>query len=354
MLRFMKPRSKKVGAVPGEAVHVGEACSWGTQIRIVDFDADACNECQPSGVADVARYKDSPTVTWIDVAGIHQVETIKKLNETFGWHALVIEDVVNSDQRPKIEEYDNYSFIVLKALSFNETSRTIKSEQISLLVGANNIVTFRESKSPLFEPVLNRIRNGKGRIRKMGSDYLAYAILDLIVDHYFAVLEKLGYAVEEVEEELIQDPNSETLRTIHSLNKEILLFRKTVWPMREITNQLNQGESELIQDPTAPFLRDLYDHTIQVIETGETFREAIANMLNLYMSQVSNRMNEVMKVLTVFAAIFIPLTFLAGIYGMNFEHMPELHTKYGYPILLVVMGAAAFGMLYFFRRKKWL
>lgn len=354
MLRFMKKRSSKIGLPPGEAVYIGKSCLWTPQWRIIDFDADNLEECETSETSHIASYQEKSTVTWIDVSGIHRVEAIKKLSDIFKWHALVVEDVVNTDHPCKLEEYGDYIFLVLKMIRFDESTKQIDKEQISVIFGLNYVATFREKKDELWKPIINRLRFSKGRIRRMGADYLAYVIVDLVVDYYFEVLEKLGLEIEDLEDELIRSPQKIMMNHIHSINKELLLFRKTVWPLREVAARMAAGEHDLIQDTTLPFMRDLHDHVIQVIDTGESFREVIANLLNLYMSQISNRMNEIMKVLTIFAAIFIPLTFMAGVYGMNFDHMPELHAPYGYPILLGAMLAVTGGMLYFFRRKNWL
>lgn len=334
-------------------MYVGEACPWAPQLRIIDFDADNLEECETIEASDIVPYKEKSTVTWIDISGIHRVEAIKKLSDIFKWHALVVEDVVNTDHHCKMEEYDDYIFLVLKMIRFDESAKQIGKEQISVIFGSNYVVTFREKKDEFWAPIMNRLRSSRGRIRRMGADYLAYAIFDLIVDYYFDVLEKVGFEIEDLEDELIREPQKITMNHIHSINKELLLFRKTVWPLREVAGRLAEGEHDLIQEMTLPFMRDLHDHVIQVIDTGEAFREVISNLLNLYISQISNRMNEVMKVLTIFAAIFIPLTFMAGIYGMNFDVMPELHAPYGYPILLGAMLTVACGMLYFFRRRNW-
>jgi len=288
------------------------------------------------------------------VDGIHQVEVLELLGECFGLHPLVLEDILNTDQRPKMEDFSEYIFVVLKTFSYNDQSDEVEPEQISLILGPSLVLSFQERAGDVFDPIRERIRNGKGRIRRMGADYLAYALLDSIVDHYFIVLEQVGEDVEFLEEELVTNPTPETLQTIHNLKREMIFLRKSVWPLREVIGALERGESSLIKESTGIYLRDVYDHTIQVIDTIETFRDMISGMLDIYLSSVSNRMNEVMKVLTIIATIFIPLTLVAGIYGMNFQYMPELGWRWGYPIVWLVMLVIGAVMLVYFRRKKWL
>jgi magnesium transporter len=266
----------------------------------------------------------------------------------------MLEDIVNTEQRPKMEDFEGYLFVVLKMLSFDEQQRAIKIEQVSLVLGPNYVLTFQEREGDVFEPVRDRIRRAKGRIRKMGADYLAYALLDAIVDSYFAILEKIGDKIEELEEHLISQPDVQILQSIHHLKREMIYLRRSIWPLREVTSGMARNESILIKESTEIFLRDVYDHTIQVIDTIEAYRDMISGMLDTYLSSISNRMNEVMKVLTIFAAIFIPLTFIAGIYGMNFAYMPELGWKWGYFAVLTVMVSVAVCMLIYFRKRKWL
>ena len=253
-----------------------------------------------------------------------------------------------------MEDYTNYLFVVIKMLQYIEKDNEIKGEQISLILGSNWVVSIQETEGDVFDPIRERLRTDKGRIRKMGADYLVYALMDAIVDNYFAVLEKVGETIEEIEDAVIANPSPETLQVIHDLKRQMILLRKSVWPLREVISRLERWESELINESTDVFLRDLYDHTIQVIDAIETFRDMLSGMLDIYMSSVSNRMNEVMKVLTIIATIFLPLTLVAGIYGMNFRIMPELQWDWGYPFALLIMFAVAIVMLVYFRRKKWL
>ena len=354
MLRFMKRTSTRPGLAPGTLVHVGEKKVEKVRIRIIDYDEEKLEERELESVDECFPYADKPTVTWINIDGLHEVEVIEKIGKNFDLHPLVLEDIVHTGQRPKMEEYEGYIFLITKMLSYDEVEDKLRTEQFSLILGPNYIITFQEEVGDVFEMVRERLRKGKGRIRKLPPDYLAYALIDAVVDHYFLVLEKIGERVESLEEELVTNPNPETLQTIHHLKRELIFLRKSVWPMRELIGGLERGESSLVGEKTTVFLRDVYDHTIQVIDTVETLRDIVSGMLDVYLSSLSNKMNEVMKVLTIIATIFIPLTFIAGIYGMNFEFMPELKWHWGYPIVWVIIIAIAVIMLFYFRRKRWL
>ena len=352
MLRFMKRGSKKSGLSPGTLVHVGEKKVDEVRIRIIDYDAGTLAERDLESIEDCFPYKDKATVSWINIDGLHDVGIIEKIGQRFGLHPLVLEDIVHTDQRPKVEDYEDYLFIVTKMLAYDEAQKEIKAEQFSLVLGPNYLITFQERVGDVFNPVRERLRKAKGRIRGRGPDYLAYALIDAIVDHYFIVLEKLGEEIEALEADLIDHPTPETSQAIHLLKRELIFLRKSVWPLREAISSLERGESGLIQESTTPYLRDVYDHTIHVIDTIETFRDMVSGMLDVYLSAMSNRMNEIMKVLTIVATIFIPLTFIAGIYGMNFKFMPELDWKWSYPILWGIMGIVTFLMILWFRRKR--
>ena len=349
-----KVAKKKIGLPPGTLVHVGERKIEKVRISIIDYDATQIEEKEAKTVEECFPFKDKPTVTWINVDGLHEVNVIEQLGGHFGLHPLLLEDILHTEQRPKMEDFGEYIFFVLKMLYFDDESHEIQAEQVSLILGSNFVISFQEREGDVFKFVRERIRNSKGRIRKVGADYLAYALIDAIVDNYFIILEKLGETIEEMEEELVTNPTPETLQTIHHLKREMIFLRKSVWPLREVIGILERGESPLIQESTGIYLRDLYDHTIQVIDSVETFRDMVSGMLDIYLSSVSNKMNEVMKVLTIIATIFIPLTFIAGIYGMNFQYMPELGWRWGYPAVWFVMCAILITMMVYFRRKKWL
>jgi magnesium transporter len=355
MAATLKKRSQKAGLPPGSLVHIGEQKSERTRVFLMDYNEERLEEKEITDIDSCAIYKDQSSVTWINVIGLHQVEVLEKLNACFGLHPLVLEDILNTEQRPKLEDFEEYLYIVLKTL-FLKGNRgdEVGNEQISLILGSNFVLSFQEKEGPLFDPIKDRIRNGKGRLRKMGSDYLVHAILDTIIDQYFIILEKLGDRIEDREEELVTRPTPATLQAMYQLKREMIFLRKAVWPLREVIAGLERDESPLIQQSTGIYLRDIYDHTIQVIDNIETYRDMLSGMLDIYLSSMSNRMNEIMKVLTIIATIFIPLTFIVGWYGMNFKNMPELEWFWGYPMVIMVMGIIVLFMLYYFRKKKWL
>jgi magnesium transporter len=353
MANSTKQRSGKTGRESGSLVHVGTRKVETPRVTIIDYDAENFLEKEARVVEDCFEFRDTATVTWINIDGVHDPAVIEKLGGRFGLHPLILEDIMNTDQRPKLEDLGDMLYAVLRMIDFDGKARKVTTEQLSLVVGSNFVLTFQEEPGDMFDPVRERIRKGKGRIRKQGPDYLAYAILDAVVDQYFVVLEKLGERIETLEEELISEPGTSTLHEIHALKREMLFLRKSVWPVRELIAGLERAESPLIKESTGIFLRDVYDHTIQVIDNVETFRDMLSNMLETYLSSVSNRMNEVMKVLTIIATIFIPLTFIAGVYGMNFKHMPELEWRWGYALIWGIMIVAGGAMVLYFKRKKW-
>jgi len=354
MMRLFKKTSKKAGLPPGTLVHIGEKKVEKTKITLIDYDDTHLQEKEVDTVEECLPCKDTFTVTWINVDGMHEVNIIGRLGEHFGLHPLLLEDIVNTDQRPKMEDFGNYLFIVLKMLYWDEADGEIRTEQVSLVLCPNVVLSFQEQEGDVFNPIRERIRNHKGRIRKMGADYLVYTLVDAIVDHYFLVLEKLGEQIEGLEDELMGEPTRAVLHSLHVLKREMVFLRKSVWPLREIVSALERGESPLIQESMGVYFRDVYDHTIQVIDMVETFRDMASGMLEMYLSSVSNAMNAVMKVLTIIATTFIPLTFIAGIYGMNFKFMPELEWHWGYFMVWSVMAAVAISMMVYFKRKKWL
>ena len=285
--------------------------------------------------------------------GVHAVENLQKLGECYHLHPLILEDILNTDQRPKIEDFDDYIYIVLRLINYNQ-DKEVTSEQISLILGRNFVISLQESDGAVFAPILERLRTSKGRIRKSGADYLVYTLMDIIVDNYFVVLEKFGEALEYLEEEVVTKPSTQTLQDIHRFKYDMIMLRKSVWPLREVIGRLERRESDLIQEATGIYFKDVYDHTIVAIDNIETYRDILSGMLDIYLSSISNRLNEIMKVLTIIATIFMPLTFLAGVYGMNFKHMPELEWTWGYPASLGLMLGISLTMLFFFRRKRWI
>jgi magnesium transporter len=339
---------------PGTLVFDGDRKVEQTRITIFDYDESRFQEKEVQTVEECVPFKDEPTVTWVNIDGVHDVEIVEKICNHFGIHPLVQEDIVHTGQRPKLEDFDDYLYIVIKMLFYDDEKEEISSEQVSLVVGRNYVISFQEREGDVFEPVRDRLRGKKGRIIKHGSDYLAYTLLDMIVDGYFSILEKMGDRIESLEEELTTDPNPKLLGIIQKMKREMIFLRKSIWPLREVVSGLERDESPIIEESTQIFLRDVYDHTIRVIETVEALRDMLGGMLDIYLSSVSNKMNEVMKVLTIIATIFIPLTFIAGIYGMNFEHMPELKYPLAYPAVWGVMCVVGILMIAYFRRKRWL
>jgi magnesium transporter len=352
--RLIKKSSGMKGLPPGSLVHIGEKKTEKVRISIIDYDEAKFQEKEAENVEECFPFKEKPTITWLNVDGLHEIDVIDKLGKHFDVHSLVLEDILNTDQRPKMEVFESYIFFVLKMIYFDEKKEEVHTEQVSLVLGNNFVISFQESIGDVFDYVRVRLRNDKGKIRKKGADYLAYALIDAIVDNYFVILEKIGEKIEDIEEELVENPTPNTVQIIHGLKREMIYLRKSVWPLREVINGLQREESDIIQESTGIYLRDLYDHTIQVIDTVETFRDMISGMLDIYMSSVSNKMNEVMKVLTIFAAIFIPLTFVAGVYGMNFDVMPKIHWQWGYLMVWIIIICVAFTMIIYFKQKKWL
>lgn len=354
MPRFIKKTSKKMGLPPGALVHIGEKRLEETSISIIDYDQAQFQEKEVEKIEECFPFKDKPTVTWINIEGIHELQVIEEIGEHFNIHPLVLEDILNTGHRPKVEDFGDYIFIILKMLRCDEKDNEIEAEQLSIVLGSNFVISFRESGGDVFDPIRERIRDAKGRLRKTGADYLAYCIVDAVVDGYFMILEKLGEDIDSLEEESVTEPTQETLRRIHTLKREMVFLRKSVWPLRELISTLERGDSSLIHESTGIYFRDVYDHTIQVMDTVESFRDMLSGMHDTYLSNVSNRMNAVMKVLTIIATIFIPLTFVAGIYGMNFKFMPELEWRWGYSLVLAVMAVIAVSMVIYFRKRKWL
>jgi len=354
MNRLVDRVTKAPGSTPGLLVHTGQRKVENVRIRLIDYDVDKLVELTLDGVDESFPYADRPPVTWVNIDGLHDASVAEAVADRFGVHRLALEDVLSPNQRPKVENYGDHYLVILKMLSFDEESDSVVAEQLSLIAGQRYLFSFQERFGDVFEPVRERLRHGKGRIRSRGTDYLAYALIDAVVDNYFRVLESMGDIIEDLEETALGQPKMETLHRIHHLRREMLVVRRSVWPLREVLGQMYRGELELVSEETQLFLRDVHDHSVQVIDTTETLREVLSGAMDLYLSGVSNRMNEVMKVLTIIATIFIPLSFFAGLYGMNFEYMPELGIRWAYPALLAFMAVVSGGMLWAFRRRGWL
>jgi magnesium transporter len=347
-------RSQKAGLPPGTLIHIGDKKVEKPRILLIEFDDDHLNEKELTALSDWKPVSDGKTVTWLDIGGLHETGLIEQVGQYFSLHPLLLEDIVNTDQRPKVDDYPDHLYVVLKMLYSADASDQVVSEQVSIVLGKDYVLTFQENGKDVFDSLRTRLRTNKRQIRKRGADYVGYALIDGIVDHYFIILERLGERIGALEDKCVLDPANVSLGRILQLKKEMLYFRRAVWPLREVINGLQREDNALIKESTKPYLRDVYDHTVQIMDTIETFHDQITGMLEIYLSSNSQRMAAVMKVLTIITTIFMPLTFLAGIYGMNFEHMPELKSPWGYPIVLAVMASIGIAMVVFFRRKKWL
>lgn len=354
MPESMSSASEKAGLPAGVLIHVGEVLEVKPTITVLDYDKDNIAVHQISTINEILPFKATDTVTWVMIEGLADTGMIQDLGQAFDIHPLVLEDILNTHQRPKLDEYEDYLYIVLKRFEVIDEHFTVLQEQISLLLFNNIIFTFKEKRDQLFEPVITRLKAEKGRIRTYSVDYLAYVVLDTVVDGYFALQDSLDLFADEMEEKLFTQPGPELLSRIQRVKRELIFVRKSMSPLREMLAALERSDSELLSEKTHIYLRDVYDHAIRVIESVDSYRDLITGMLEIYLSSVSNRLNEIMKVLTVFSTIFIPLTFITGIYGMNFEHMPELKWPWAYPILWGVFLSIPITLLIYFRKKKWL
>ncbi|MHB1294046.1 MAG: magnesium/cobalt transporter CorA [Anaerolineae bacterium] len=322
-------------------------------LRLVRYNEDHIEErdLQPE---ECGQLQSDHDITWISMVGAEHMDTLEVIGECLGLHPLVVEDIGSQQQRPKIEDYQDYVYIVLRSLTFDDAADQIVAEQVSIILGPGVVLSVQQAESPLFENVRTHLRAAKGRLRRMGADYLAYVLVDTIVDGYLSLLQRMAERIDDLEENLITAPTRSTLGAIHDLKRELLLLRTSIWPTREIISSMQRDESWVVSDSTSLYLRDVYDHTIQIVDMLEVYRDIVSGMLDIYLSSLSNRMNEIMKVLTIIATIFIPLTFVAGVYGMNFRYMPELAWRWGYPVALALMFSIALVMLVYFRKKRWL
>ncbi len=351
-MRLVQKRSKKAGLSPGTLIHIGEQRTEAVEITLFNYSGARCEERTVTDPNDL-RLPTDESVTWVNVGGVHKLDVLEAFGQQLGLHPLLLEDLANTDQRPKIDDYETYVFLVMKMLTTTDRGDTLV-EQVSFVIGHNYVLSFQENGTDVFRPVRDRLRGGKGRLRQHGSDYLLYALVDAVVDEYFAVLEALGEKIESLQDRVVANPNPDTLKDIHALKRQLLFVRRAVWPLREAINGLSRSEHPFLGESTRLFFRDVYDHVVQIVDTIETLREMVSASLDIYLSSVSYRLNAVMRVLTVITTIFMPLSFIASIYGMNFEHMPELKWEWGYPLILGIMGLVAAGMLIGFRQRKWL
>ena len=348
----MSPQ-KDTGLPPGTIIYKGDEQTEKVRITLIEFNEKDFFEKEFLDFDECLMHVKADMVKWINIDGIHNTELIQKIGDKFNIHPLTLEDIANTEQRAKFEDYENYLYSIMKMLSYDNE---IKSEQLSILLLDNNtVISFQEVQGgDVFDLIRTRLRQGKGRIRKLGADYLSYCLIDAVVDYYFVILEKIGDRIESLEDELVDNPTKKTMTKLHHMKREMIFLRKAVWPLRELISNLERTETKLIKKATRLFLRDLYDHTIRTIDTVETYRDLLSGMMDIYLSSVSNRMNEVMKVLTIITTIFVPVTFIAGVYGMNFKFMPELESPYGYWIVCGVMLLIIASLLLYFRKKKWL
>ena len=345
--------SIKVGQIPGTLIYTGKKADKSFHVECFDYNSNTLEESIIYNLENIAHHKNTATITWININGLKHIDKIENIGQIYELHPLVLEDIVNIKQRPKIDEYPHYLFIVLKMLYYENTN--LVSEQVSFILGENYVLTFQEAEGDVFNPIRDRLRQNKGRIRTLKSDYLLYSLIDAVVDNYYTTIEVLSDTIEDLETRLFNGSNIQNINTeIQKLKREVLKVRRAIFPLREIINRLEKGENKLIYNSTLTYFRDIYDHLIQVTESIEIYREMVWSLMDMYMSTMSHKMNEVMKVLTIIATIFIPLTFIAGVYGMNFKYMPELQYRYGYFILWGLMVFLFFGLLYYFKRKKWL
>jgi magnesium transporter len=351
-MKLVQKRSRKTGLPPGTLVHIGEKKSEKVTIDVFHFNGAQCEERQLDQADQLVPPVDE-SVVWANVGGVHKTEVLETFGKQFSLHPLLLEDVANTDQRPKLDDYETYFFLVTKMLTLTD-KQDVMVEQVSLVLGRNFVLSFQENGTDVFQPVRERLRAGKGRLRQSGEDYLLYTLVDAIVDQYFAVLESLGERIEALQQAVVADPKPDTLKDIHTLKRQLLFLRRAVWPLRDVMNNLSRSDCPFLQHQTKLFFRDVYDHVIQIVDTIETLREMVSASLDIYLSSVSYRLNAVMRILTVITTIFMPLSFIASIYGMNFEHMPELKSPWGYPMVLAVMALVGVGMLIAFRRRKWL
>jgi magnesium transporter len=362
--KSLSGRHEKSGMAPGSLVHVGRQKVVETSVNVLEYDSEGqIHAWKAEELEQLQAVKATAPVSWIDVIGLHQIETIETIGRIFAIHPLLLEDILNTEQRPKADQYGDHLYVILKVFQWYGTQPAvgqpisggaIAAEQVSIVLGQRFVITFQEHQQDIFDPLRERIRSGHSRLYERGADYLAYSLLDTVVDQYFVILEALGELIEDIEDEVVSNPTPTTLQSIYELKQELIFLRRSVWPLREILNVLQRGDSPLIDQETVLYLRDVYEHTVQVIDTIETYREIVSGLIDIYLSSVSNRMNEIMKLLTLIATIFIPLTFITSLYGMNFRYMPELGWRWGYPLTWLVIVLISGGMVIYFRRRRWL
>lgn len=344
---------RKAGMAPGTVAYFGEERDFPVTAELFRYNQAELQHRESIQAGEIRFHHNGEDVFWFNITGIHNPELIEQIGKQLELHALVTEDIVHTEQRPKIDDYDEYLYVVVQMIDFDAQQKSIVTEQLSLVLSGNTIVSFIEDQGDLFSPLRERLKKGNLKLRKSGADYLVYSMLDMIVDNYFVVLEKIGDQLQELEFQLLDEVRSGNLAEVHRIKKELIYLRKAIWPMREVIGQLTKSDSRFLKGNTDIYLRDVYDHCVHAIDTLETYRDLTSGMMDVYLSSISNKMNKVMKTLTIIATIFIPLTFIVGLYGMNFEFMPELHVKWAYPAVWAVMLSITGAMLWYFKRKDW-
>ncbi|MDP1557919.1 MAG: magnesium/cobalt transporter CorA [Nitrosomonas sp.] len=345
----------KSGLPPGSLVHIGEKHEAGSKISVTQYNLDTLLQQDIASIDELKQLQNSGLITWVNIDGLSDTRIVESIGQELNIHPLVLEDILSTHQRPKLEEYENYLYLVVKGISVDQTNDfSLRYEQISILLLANYVVTFKEKADNTFNPIHNHLHNEKNRLRQSGSDYLAYVILDTIVDEYFVVEDNLDEIFDLLEDNLVFNPGKESLQLIQQVRRELITMKRSISPLRELLATIQRTDTALLQEKTSRYYGDVYDHVLRVTDSLESFRERIAAMHDIYLSSLSNRMNETMKILTIFASIFIPLTFIAGVYGMNFEYMPELKWRWAYPALWVLFISISIGLLIYFKKKGWL
>lgn len=353
MNRIMRKRSHKLGMAPGTLLHIGNHLLSKIKLSYLEYSSDQFIGENEVSLETCLKRIDTPLMTWIQVYGVSDPGIISALGNHFHLHSLILEDVLNTTQRAKLDTYREQAFIVCRLLKYNEANNELQDEQVSIIFGPNYLISFLEKDEDFFKPVKERLRQGNNRLRSEGADFLAYALLDLIVDQYFVVLEKVDSDLDNLENELLHSPKPDTIKKMRKAKREMIFLRKSIWPMREVISRFQRIDPPLVKDSLQVYLRDVYDHLIQTIDVIEGFRDVVSGMMDVYLSNINIKTNEIMKVLTIVSTIFVPLTFISSLYGMNFEYMPELHYKYGYPLTLLLLVSIAGCMLLYFHRKKW-
>jgi len=344
--------SSKAGLPPGTLVLIGDQRDEPVTIELIDYSETVSNEHEIANVEDLKSCLETSTVSWVNINGIHNTDAIAAIGKVYNIHNLVLEDILNTDHRPKVEPFEEYVFFTMKMMWYNEENE-LEKEQISIVFGTPYVLCFQERKGDIFDPIRERIRTDSGLIRRKGTDYLVYRLIDSVVDNYFIISERMEERVEDLEDAITSDTDDDHMQVIQHLKREIITLKRALLPLREAVSGLEKGVSELVHKDNEKYFRDVYDHLLQISENLETNREVLTGLMDMHVANMSNRMNQVMKVLTVIASLFIPLTFIAGIYGMNFDNMPELHYKYGYFVVWGVMIFVFVSMLLYFKRKRW-